>query len=170
MNVVLREWSHDYPKSLALILNDWNVPKNLREGIRYPYTEKDASEYIEAMMRADKTATFAYAVCADGAVAGSIAAFRGENIHFRTAELGYYIDSRLWGRGIMTEAVGMLCDKIFSETDILRTYAEPFADNAGSRRVLEKSGFTLEGIMKSNAFKNGEVRDMALDAPVRQNY
>ena len=62
----------------------------------------------------------------------------------------------------------MLCGKIFAETDILRIFAEPFAYNTGSRKVLEKAGFTLEGILKSNAFKNGKELDMAMYALTRR--
>ena len=62
----------------------------------------------------------------------------------------------------MAEAIWQLCKIIFDTTDILRIYAEPFAYNIGSRRALEKAGFSLEGIMKNNAVKNGKVIDMAL--------
>lgn len=62
----------------------------------------------------------------------------------------------------MTQAVKMICDKIFNQTDIIRIYAEPFSNNIGSRKVLEKAGFQLEGIMKNNAIKNGKVQDMAM--------
>ena len=37
-----------------------------------------------------------------------------------------------------------------------------FSNNIGSRKVLEKAGFQLEGIMKNNAIKNGKVQDMAM--------
>ena len=70
----------------------------------------------------------------------------------------------------MTEAVRLLCDKLFAETDLLRIFAEPFAYNIGSRRVLEKAGFQLEGIMKNNAVKNGRVLDMALYARTKEPY
>ena len=68
----------------------------------------------------------------------------------------------------MTEAVRLLCEKVFAETDIIRIFAEPFAYNIGSRRVLEKAGFHLEGIMKCNAAKNGQILDMALYGLTRQ--
>ena len=116
----------------------------------------------------DENSTFAYAITIDGRAVGSIGAFRQSNIHFRTAELGYYLAEKYWGKGVMTDAVRQLCEKIFSQTDIVRIYAEPFAYNTGSRRVLEKAGFQLEGILKNNAYKNGQVLDMALYALTRQ--
>ncbi|MGN0407405.1 MAG: GNAT family N-acetyltransferase [Bacteroides sp.] len=168
MNVTIRKWEPEDAKFLAAALSNKNVLNNLRDGLPYPYTEKDAAEYINAMLESDPGSTFAYAIDVDGEAVGSIGAFRQGNIHFRTAELGYYLSEEYWGKGVMTQAVSMLCRKIFDETDILRIYAEPFAYNTGSRRVLEKAGFQFEGIMKNNAFKNGQVFDMALYAMTRQ--
>ena len=164
----IRPWRQSDAKDLANALSNPNILCNLRDGLPYPYTEADALSYINAMLSADPKDTFAYAVCVDGKAVGSIGAFRQQNIHSRTAELGYYLAEEYWGRGIMTEAVKMLCGKIFAETDILRIYAEPFAHNTGSRKVLEKAGFALEGILKSNAFKNGKELDMAMYALTRQ--
>ena len=62
----------------------------------------------------------------------------------------------------MTGAIRQICGLIFETTDILRIYGVPFAYNSGSRRALEKAGFTFEGLMKNNAVKNGKVMDMAL--------
>jgi RimJ/RimL family protein N-acetyltransferase len=88
-----------------------------------------------------KNETFAFAVTADNKVIGSIGVFRQENIHKRTAELGYYIAQEYWGKGIMTEAVKQICEYVFGSSDIIRIYAEPFAHNSASCRVLEKAGF-----------------------------
>lgn len=66
------------------------------------------------------------------------------------------------GRGIMTEAVKQICEYVFCKSDILRIYAEPFAYNAASCRVLEKAGFQYEGTLRSNAVKNGKVIDMKM--------
>ena len=114
------------------------------------------------MLAADKNDTFAFAITLDGAVIGSVTAYRQSNVHRRTAELGYYIAEKYWGRGIMTEAVKQMCRYIFDNSDILRIYAEPFAFNAASCRVLEKAGFKYEGTLRQNAVKNGKVLDMKM--------
>ena len=62
----------------------------------------------------------------------------------------------------MYQAITMLCDYVFDTTEITRIYAEPFARNIGSRHVLEKAGFTLEGIMRQGAVKNGIYEDWCM--------
>ena len=162
MKCTLRRWRLSDAKELAAALNNEHILNNLRDGLPIPYTERDAEDYIRAMLSADENSTFARAITLDGRVVGSIGAFRQGNIHRQTAELGYYLAEEYWGKGIMTDAIRQLCDTIFETTDILRIYAEPFSYNAGSRRALEKAGFAFEGMMKSNAVKNGKVVDMAL--------
>lgn len=170
MNCVLRKWRMSDAKDLAAALNNEKILNNLRDGLPFPYTEQDASEYIASMLSADENDTFAYAVTLDDRAVGSIGAFRQNNIHRQTAELGYYLAEEYWGRGIMTEAIRQICDILFETTDILRIYAEPFAYNIGSRRALEKAGFHYEGTMKNNAVKNGKVLDMAMYALTKEPY
>jgi ribosomal-protein-alanine N-acetyltransferase len=38
-------------------------------------------------------------------------------------------------------------------------YAEPFANNTTSARVLEKAGFILEARLKNNVMKAGKLLD-----------
>ncbi|MGN0806101.1 MAG: GNAT family N-acetyltransferase [Candidatus Coproplasma sp.] len=160
-------WKEEYAKDLAYSLNNLNVQNNLRDGLPFPYTEEDALEFIKSMISADRDNTFAFAIVYKGRCVGSIAAFRQSNIHFRTAEVGYYIGEEFWGRGIATVALKELCGFIFENTDIIRLYAEPFAYNKASCRVLEKAGFVREGVLKSNAVKCGAVLDMALYAKIK---
>ena len=162
MNCKIRRWELSDARDLATALSNKKIQDNLRDGLPYPYTEQDGKEFISAMLAANENDTFAFAITVNGKVIGSIGAFRQTNIHNKTAELGYYIAEEYWGKGIMTEAVKQLCDYVFSHTDIIRIYAEPFAYNIGSCRVLEKAGFQYEGTLRSNALKNGNVFDMKM--------
>lgn len=167
MEINIREWSLEDAKDLSIALSNKKVLDNLRDGLPYPYTEEDGKGYINAMLSADKNDNFAFAVTVDDKVIGSIGAFRQGNIHNKTAELGYYISQEYWSQGIMTKAVGLLCDYVFNNTDIIRIFAEPFAHNIGSCRVLEKSGFSYEGTLRSNAVKNGKVLDMKMYSRIK---
>ena len=167
MKIQIRKWELADAKDLATALSNRKILDNLRDGLPYPYTEQDGKDFIVAMLAADENSTFAFAITLDGKVIGSIGAFRQENIHKHTAELGYYIAEEHWGKGIMTEAVKQLCDYVFSHTDMIRIYAEPFAYNIGSQRVLEKAGFQYEGTLRNNAVKNGNILDMKMYSILR---
>lgn len=166
--IKLREWRIEDKTALAENLNDLRVLNNLRDGLPYPYTEKDAEDFIKAMLASDREKTFAFAITLDDRVIGSIGVFRCDNIHRRSAEMGYYIGEKYWGRGYMTSAVRQMCGYVFANTDIIRIFAEPFADNIGSCRVLEKAGFTCEGVLRSNAVKNGVIKDMKMYALIKE--
>lgn len=166
--VTIREWKISDAEALASLLNDKRILDNLRDGLPFPYTENDALFYINSCISADKNSSFCFAIVNNDKVVGSIGVFRQGNIHFRTAELGYYIGVEHWGKGITTEAVRLVSKHVFDNTDIVRIYAEPFAENVGSCRVLEKNGFMLEGILRKNAYKNGKFRDMKMYSLVKE--
>ena len=105
MDCMIRKWRISDRERLAEMLNNPKVLDNLRDGLPYPYTPADGEEYIRSMLAADETKTFAFAITVDDAVIGSIGVFRGENIHSRTAELGYYIGEPYWGKGYAASAV-----------------------------------------------------------------
>ena len=86
------------------------------------------------------------------------------DVNRRTAEIGYWLGVEYWGRGIATEAVALVTAWAFDAHGLLRIFAQPFADNRASRRVLEKAGYVLEGTMRRSAVKDGVVRDQCLYA------
>lgn len=158
----IRKWKLSDAADLAEAISNKKVQENLRDGLPYPYTEQDGTDYISTMLSADENETFAFAITVDNKVIGSIGVFRQGNIHRQTAELGYYIAEEYWGKGIMSEAVKQICEYVFDKSDMIRIYAEPFAYNAASCRVLEKAGFQYEGTLRKNAVKNGEIIDMKM--------
>ena len=167
MNCKIRPWKLTDASYLAEVLSSIKIHDNLRDGLPFPYTVHDAEEFIRAMLEADKGKVYAFAITIEDKVIGSIGVFRKDNIHSRTAEMGYYIAEPYWGQGFGTSAVKQVCHLIFETTDIIRIFAEPFSYNTASCRILEKSGFAFEGLLKKNAIKNGESVDMKLYAFVK---
>jgi len=169
VKIMLREWKTEDAPDLTAAINNKKVLDNLRDGIPYPYTEKDASEFIAATLSAEKGTQYAYTICYGDKVIGSIGVFRKDNVHRYTAEIGYYIGEPYWSKGIMTEAVRQMCAYVFENTNIVRIFAEPYAYNDASCRVLEKAGFQFEGVLRQNAVKNGQSVDMKMYAIIRDN-
>ena len=164
----IRKWKLTDAKDIAVALSNKKIQDNLRDGLPYPYSEQDGIDFISSMLSANEDETFAFAITLDDKVIGSIGVFRQQNIHRQTAEMGYYIAEEHWGKGIMTDAVKQICEYVFKNSDILRIYAEPFAYNTGSCRVLEKAGFQYEGTLRNNAVKNGKVIDMKMYSLLRE--
>lgn len=167
MECAIRKWRIEDAADLAAALNNKKIQDNLRDGLPYPYTEKDAEDFIQVMLLADQNTTYAFAITADDKAIGSIGVFRKDNIHAQTAEMGYYLAEIYWGQGIGTKAIEQTCHYIFTCTDIIRIFAEPFANNIASCRVLEKCGFLCEGVLRSNAVKNGRIMDMKMYSLIR---
>jgi RimJ/RimL family protein N-acetyltransferase len=78
--------------------------------------------------------------------------------------LGYWLGEPFWNRGIATLAVRAMVEWAFTELDLIRIFAFVFESNTASARVLEKTGFTLEGTMRRAVFKRGRLMDQALYA------
>lgn len=162
MDCSIRRWRTGDAVDLAESLNNKKIHDNLRDGLPFPYTEGDAEDFINAMLQADANIIYAFAITVGDKAVGSICVSRKDNIHVRTAELGYYIAEKYWGQGIGTSAVRQICQYIFEQTDIIRIFAEPFCYNTASCRILEKSGFICEGILRCNAVKNDNIIDMKM--------
>jgi ribosomal-protein-alanine N-acetyltransferase len=60
-----------------------------------------------------------------------------------------------WGLGILTAALKVFTHYAFGKFELTRLYVVPFLCNAGSKKVLEKTGYQLEGIMRRSAIKDG---------------
>jgi RimJ/RimL family protein N-acetyltransferase len=88
-------------------------------------------------------------------------------VHRQTAELGYWLGEKLRRRGIMSEAVAVFTGFYLDNFSLCRIYAEPFANNPASARILEKAGFVFEGRLKNNVIKDGKLLDSLLYAKTR---
>jgi ribosomal-protein-alanine N-acetyltransferase len=67
---------------------------------------------------------------------------------FENAHLGYFVAERHGGHGLATEAVGLTLEFAFGPAGLNRVQAAVMPRNVRSRRVLEKSGFTLEALAR----------------------
>lgn len=169
MNFILRPWRREDVEDVLRYANNDKIARNLRNIFPYPYIRTDAETFIESCVAADETRQMFRAIEAEGRAVGSIALSRGGDVYARTAELGYWLAEEFWGQGIMTQAVRQICEEGFELwDDLVRIYAEPFAHNTASRRVLEKAGFTLEGVLRRSVFKRNEVCDSCMYALLRE--
>jgi ribosomal-protein-alanine N-acetyltransferase len=158
----IRPWRLDDAESLAKHANNRNVWIALRDHFPHPYTIEDAHTFLKSVISSEPVTLFC--VEANGGAVGGIGIIIGADVHRQTAELGYWLGQEFWGCGIMTEGVAAFADFCFENFHLRRIYAEPFANNRASARVLEKAGFTFEGCLKNNVLKDGQLLDSLLYA------
>lgn len=78
------------------------------------------------------------------------------------AEIGYWLASERWGQGIMTKVVRGLTEFAFREYRLQRIFAEVMTTNVASRRVMEKAGYELEGVLRRHSHRDGQPSDAAI--------
>lgn len=164
----LRQWRTQDAEALAQAANNPNISKNLRNTFPNPYTLEDAVWYINDSISNTEKEQLNYAIEVDGKAVGGIGVFVKEDVYEKSAELGYWLAEDYWRKGIMSRAVQKICKEAFVAFDIIRIFAEPFADNAGSRGVLEKARFVYEGTMRNAVFKNGEIHSYCMYSILRE--
>lgn len=168
MNFELRKWKLSDVTDVAQYANNQKIAANLRNVFPYPYTKQDAETYVCSCVENAEVRQICRAIVVNDHVVGSIGIFCGGDVYEKSGELGYWIAEEYWNKGIMTRAVKRICQEAFAAFDIVRIYAEPFDYNTSSRRVLEKAGFTLEGVMRQGVYKNSRVFDYCMYSLLRE--
>lgn len=164
----LRPWQPEDAPALAKHANNYNVAKNLRDGFPFPYTMRDARNWLDKAV--ENRSDMILAIEIDGEAAGGIGIFGGKDVYRYNGEIGYWLSEAHWGRGIMTDAVAALVDFAFQETKWLRLFATIFQNNYASMRILEKCGFKHEAIHKKTVMKEGKLLDEHLYALRKEQW
>ena len=79
--------------------------------------------------------------------------------HPGMGDLGYWLGEHVWGRGYATEAIGLVLRHAFEDLGARSLFAWVFVGNEGSRRALEKNGFTLVRTERERMEQDGIARD-----------
>ncbi|WP_026178357.1 GNAT family N-acetyltransferase [Streptomyces hokutonensis] len=151
MEVALRP-VHD--SDLPVFFRQVNDPESLRMAAFAPKDPADRDAFDAHWKRIRASSDVLRTVLVDGDVVGSAAVYGepGER------EVTYWIDRAYWGKGIATAALRDL----LAEVPERPLHARVAADNAGSRRVLEKCGFVVTGDDRGFANARGEEIDELL--------
>jgi ribosomal-protein-alanine N-acetyltransferase len=105
----------------------------------------------------------------DGMFAGQLNVGGVARGSLQSAHLGYWIDERFAGRGVMPTAVALVTDHCFGTVGLHRVEVNIRPENGASRRVVEKLGFRDEGVRQRFLHIAGEWRDHATYSLVRED-
>jgi RimJ/RimL family protein N-acetyltransferase len=129
-----------------------------------PYTEAQAEDLITAMQTADpdRAGWFQWAIelTAEKTLIGDVGVGLHKNL--MQADLGFTLARERQGHGYATEAVRAVLHRLFTLQGVQRVSAECDARNTASARLLERVGFTREGLLRANTWLKNEWTDDVL--------
>ena len=106
----------------------------------------------------------------DGSKIGIIVYFIVKGGPYNLLEIGYYMSLSERKKGYCTEAVELFVDYLFLKQAIQRIQATTDNRNKASQRVLEKAGFTREGMLRKMLFMKGDWVDVSMFSILREEW
>lgn len=156
--MILRDFRLSDLADLVLGLNNYNIYRWTLH-VPYPYTEEEGIRFLELEEKRQKSAertNFKFALTIDDKVIGSI---RVEKMSGESLEIGYWLAEPMWGKGLMTEVVLVVCNWAFDYFKAKQITAYTFAENLPSQNVLVKSGFKKIKFLPKRMEKDGKKID-----------
>jgi RimJ/RimL family protein N-acetyltransferase len=157
--LVLRRFRASDAETLAAYRSDPDVARY--QSWAPPVPIEQARAIVASLERADpsRPGWFQYAIelTADRAHIGDVGVRLNDNR--RQAEIGFTLARAYQGRGLGSEAVRAVLDHLFRVQGLHRVSAECDARNTASARLLERVGFTREGMLRQHTWINGEWTD-----------
>ncbi|TQV96484.1 hypothetical protein V2A60_003119 [Cordyceps javanica] len=174
--LVLRRFKPDDAPALARAANHRAVWDGVRDSFPHPYTLADAQAFVAVCVKGEKEKEEEEEEKEGGRepageqLVGCLGADPGQDVLYRTWELGYWLTPDAWGRGYATEAVGALLRWLLRTwPGVHRVQAMTLAANPRSAKVLLRCGFVLEGVQREAAEKGGVLQDLQVYAVLRHN-
>ena len=121
--------------------------------------------------RARAGTSMPFALRVEGRLAGQVTVDNIVRGALRSGSLGYWVDRAVAGRGLASLAVGLVCDHAFGPGGLHRLQADIRPENRPSQALVERLGFSREGLLRRYLDIDGDWRDhlsyalLAEDAP-----
>lgn len=130
---------------------------------------RDYLEYLGTRYRVGDFFDWAITLKGSGKMIGTCG-FTSFDYTNDSAEMGYVLNPKYRGQGIVPEALRALLDFGFSKLALHRAEARFIEGNEASRRVMEKVGMRFEGIKRGGMLIKGEYRDIGICAVLRDEF
>lgn len=159
---VVRDWTPGDRDCLVRSANNRKIWRNMAHRFPHPYTAQDAEQWFQYLSRLPRQTHWAIDVGGDAV--GGIGVDLASGVHAKTGHFGYWLAEPYWNRGIMTAAVRQTSADILARCALARLEARVYEWNPASMRVLEKCGFSREGVLRRSIFKDGQIIDSVIYA------
>lgn len=163
--------SEDY----SFIHESLNDPKNTRYMFygQLPMNLGQVKDMIGAQVASPLNAIFMVNVDSQGGGGTIFCGFAGlYGIHqtARSAEFRIFLDRAVWGKGVGTEVTELLTFYGFDRLNLHRIWLGVTSENKGAVRTYEKAGYTVEGVLRDDIYRNSRYYDSVRMAILRDEY
>ncbi len=160
--------------SYVAIYHKWRCEKDsLRYNPLTLFTIDELHNKIKNMSsdlsKLNKFEEFRFIIEFEGKLIGSVG-INNINHMMMYCEISYIIGEDFQGNGFGSEAVKLFIGKIFRETYLRKILAYVAEGNLASRRIMEKTGFSQEGLCREHYIINGKPVNEILYGILRADY
>ena len=148
-----------YSNSESALLDDWSPMISIREAKSTIKSRMYRNEKKEGLEYVIKTKRNQFIGCC-GAV--------DFNLESMNCSIYYQVLKEYRNKGYATEAVRLICAYCFRKMKIHRIYAYITPGNMASLKVLEKNGFSIEGVLKDMEYYKSQYWDGILMAKINK--
>lgn len=153
----LRPWEGRPPSQPPLSWRDRHTPAVWGAMLRTQRREARAGRMLP------------FVVVVGGRLAGQLTVSTVVRGAFDAAVVGYWVDERVAGRGVLPTALALVADHCFGPVGLHRLEANVRPENVASRRAVEKLGFREEGLHRRYLFIDEDWRDHVSYALLRED-
>lgn len=171
-NLMLREFQKEDIAYIREWVNDPDIASYLSDIFIYPHTLNETEAFVNGILegRFPNEKHFIIAEKATGDYLGQMGLMKIDWKN-RTAEVGIIIGKKeLLGKGIGTEAMGLLQDFAFNSMNLNRLELTVHDFNFRAIKCYEKSGFIQDGRLRQKYFFNGKYTDIILMSILKEEY
>jgi RimJ/RimL family protein N-acetyltransferase len=164
----IREFLANDVEAIVKNANNREVSKYMRDSFPYPYSKDNAVQWIDFVKK--NYSSLFFAIADENELIGGIGALPQTDVHRFSAEVGFWLGQSHWNKGIITKAVPVFCNYLFTKFDFNRLTANVFEGNDASQKVLEKTGFILEGKLRKSVFKENKFVDHYIYGLLKKDF
>ena len=140
----------------------WDVHPNRRFSYNY-------LGYVNSRYRTGEFFDWAITMRDSGKMIGTCG-FTRFNFSSYSAEIGFVLNPKYWGYSIAPEASRRVIRFGFDTLELHRIEARYMENNIQSRRVMEKSGMTVEGIYRDMMLVRGQFVSVGVCSILRSEF
>ncbi|MFA5931866.1 MAG: GNAT family protein [Candidatus Paceibacterota bacterium] len=173
--LIIREPRKDDWKDLMEGAGEYDVSKMLST-VPYPYTKKDAQEYIKKINKSWKQKIkneleFFIELKSEKKVIGAIGIYKIDT-YSQNGTTGSWINKKYWRKGYITEAKIALNDYAFNKLKFIRLNSTVATNNKASNATQLKMGYKLEGIQRKikRCKANGKFHDQNIYGLLKEDW